>query len=170
MTAPRRHFADSATGMTGVGFPFVVLLSTALLQAQSARFCGPGHIWWEAGQGGNLPWEEQYDTPEGILGIVNGRGAVHTGGHTFFEALGTNGPAGIACHQPSNAMSISTATSTSGGTKPAVKTRSLPQLTGRTAPACRKPTSVRTPRCRNAACFASSCPGHRKTERNSALR
>jgi len=82
----------------------------AVLTAQSGRSYGPGHIWWDSGQGGNLPWEEQYDNADGLLGIVNERGAVHTEGHAFFEALGTNGRACITCHQPSNAMSLAAAT------------------------------------------------------------
>lgn len=70
---------------------------------------GPGRVWWEAGRGGVLPWEETYDDPDGQVGIFNAKGAVHAEGHPFFEALGPNGRACVTCHQPSNAMSLSLA-------------------------------------------------------------
>ena len=84
----------------------VLLLGAAALTAQY----GPGRIWWDAGRGGILTWDEAYDDPDGQVGIVNAKGPVHAEGHPFFEALGTNGRACITCHQPSNAMSLSAAT------------------------------------------------------------
>jgi hypothetical protein len=87
----------------------VMLVSAAALSAQSGRSYGPGRIWWSAGQGGVLPWEEIYDNPDGQLSVLNRTGAVHTENHAFFEALGTNGRACVTCHQPSNAMSVSVA-------------------------------------------------------------
>jgi hypothetical protein len=79
----------------------------ALVIAQSGRSYGPGRLWWEANQSGLLPWTEDYDNAEGMVGIVNQNGAVRVDGHPFFEALGKNGRACITCHQPSNAMSVS---------------------------------------------------------------
>jgi cytochrome c peroxidase len=84
----------------------VLLLGAAAVTAQY----GPGRIWWDAGRGGILTWDETYDNPDGQVGIVNAKGPVHAEGHPFFEALGTNGRACITCHQPSNAMSLSVAT------------------------------------------------------------
>ncbi len=78
-----------------------------LAHAQSGRSYGPNHIWWEAGQGEMLPWQEEYDNPDGQIQVLNKNGAVHTKDHPFFEALGTNGRACVTCHQPSNAMSVS---------------------------------------------------------------
>jgi len=77
------------------------------LSAQSGRSYGPGRIWWEAGQGGLLPWEESYDNPDGLVTVLNRKGAVHTEDHPFFEPLGANGRACVTCHQPANAMSVS---------------------------------------------------------------
>ncbi len=65
-----------------------------------------GPVWWNAGQGGVLPWEEEYENPDGWLSILNKGGAVHTEGHPFFESLGTNRRACVTCHQPSNGMSV----------------------------------------------------------------
>ncbi|SPF45557.1 conserved exported hypothetical protein [Candidatus Sulfopaludibacter sp. SbA4] len=87
----------------------IAVMSTQMATAQSGRSYGPGHIWWEAGQGGALPWEETYDNPDGQVGILNREGAVRTDRHPFFEALGANGRACVTCHQPSNAMSVSAA-------------------------------------------------------------
>jgi cytochrome c peroxidase len=82
-----------------------LLLGAAALTAQY----GPGRVWWDAGRGGVLPWEESYDDPDGQVGILNAKGALHTDGHPFFEPLGRNGRACVTCHQPSNAMSLGTA-------------------------------------------------------------
>ncbi len=92
----------------GVILCAATLVSFAAL-AQSGRSYGPDRIWWGAGVDGLLPWTEAYDDPEGELGIFNEGGAVHTKGHPFFEPLGVNGRACVTCHQPSNAMSVSTA-------------------------------------------------------------
>jgi len=43
----------------------IAVMSTRMVSAQSGRSYGPGQIWWEAGQGGALPWEETYDNPDG---------------------------------------------------------------------------------------------------------
>jgi cytochrome c peroxidase len=80
--------------------------STTLLLAQGRSSYGPSRIWWDAGQGGFLPRSEDYENPEGLVGMVNNSGAVRVDGHPFFEALGSNGRACITCHQPSNAMSV----------------------------------------------------------------
>lgn len=69
-----------------------------------------GPVWWNAGQGGHLAWDEAYENPDGQVSILNKNGAVHTDDHPFFESLGTNRRACVTCHQPSNGMSISAAT------------------------------------------------------------
>ena len=84
-------------------------LSVLTLSAQSGRSYGPGRIWWDAGQGGALPWEETYDNPDGQVGIYNRTGAIRTDRHPFFESLGSNRRACVTCHQPANAMSVSAA-------------------------------------------------------------
>jgi cytochrome c peroxidase len=77
------------------------------MQGQS-RY-GPGHIWWDAGQGGYLPWDESYENADGQVSVVNKKGSVQTKDHPFFEPLGTNGRACVTCHQPANAMSVAAA-------------------------------------------------------------
>ena len=81
--------------------------SAALLLAQSRGSYGPGRIWWDANVGGFLSREEDYDDPDGLLGMRNASGHVVTDNNAFFEALGSNGRACITCHQPSLAMSVS---------------------------------------------------------------
>lgn len=85
----------------------VFLISAPVLSAQGGKTYGPGRIWWDAGQADVLPWDEDYDNPDGQIRILNTSGAIHTADHAFFEALGTNGRACVTCHQPSNAMSVS---------------------------------------------------------------
>jgi hypothetical protein len=85
----------------------LILASVTIVNAQSVHSYGPDRIWWDAGQGGMLPWEESYDNPAGEGGIVNTTSAIKTDGHPFFTSLGTNGRACVTCHQPSNAMSVS---------------------------------------------------------------
>src|SRR6185436_8814949 len=89
-------------------FSILLFFASAGLHAQAQRSYGPD-LWWNAGQGGFLPWKEAYENPHGLGGILNQRGSVRTDGHPFFEALGTNGRACVTCHQPSNAMSVSAA-------------------------------------------------------------
>ena len=86
----------------------VFLASAPFAPAQSSRY-GPSRIWWEPGQGGFLPWDESWDNPDGQVTVVNRKGSVQTKDHPFFEALGPNGRACVTCHQPANAMSVSTA-------------------------------------------------------------
>ncbi len=90
-----------------IGAAIVLLVCGALVRAQSGRSYGADRVWWEAGRDDIFPWEESYDDPEGLVTIVNADGAIHTRGHAFFAALGSNGRACITCHQPSNAMSVS---------------------------------------------------------------
>lgn len=84
-----------------------VVAISAVLRAQSGRSYGPDRIWWNAGSGDILPWQEEYDNADGQVGVLNANGIVRTKGHPFFEALGDNGRACVTCHQPSNAMSVS---------------------------------------------------------------
>jgi hypothetical protein len=86
-----------------------LLASIAVVTAQSGRSYGGNQVWWNAGDGGILPWEEDYDDPTGQLTILNTTGFIHTKNHAFFEPLGVNGRACVTCHQPSNAMSLSAA-------------------------------------------------------------
>jgi len=97
--------------MKNIGFAsgaVAVLASVAVLSGQGGRAYGPDRVWWDAGQGGNLPWEEDYDNATGQIAILNTTGLIHTRDHPFFEPLGVNGRACVTCHQPSNAMSVST--------------------------------------------------------------
>jgi hypothetical protein len=90
------------------GFAFGALAVLASIST-GQRTYGERHVWWDAGDGGILPVEEEYDNPTGQLTILNATGFIHTRGHAFFEPLGTNGRACVTCHQPSNAMSLSVA-------------------------------------------------------------
>ena len=84
-------------------------LFAAAAAAHAQRY-SRGHAWWEAGQGGYLTQSDTFDNAEGQLTLVNREGAVQTKDHPFFEAIGVNGRACVTCHQPADAMSVSTAT------------------------------------------------------------
>ena len=86
----------------------VILAATIGTKAQS-RY-GPGHTWWDPGQGGYLPWDESYENADGQVTVANKKGSVPTKDHPFFEPLGANGRACVTCHQPANAMSVAAAT------------------------------------------------------------
>ena len=85
-----------------------VILAAAIGVKAQSRY-GPGHTWWDAGQGGYLPWDESYENPDGQVTVVNKKGSVQTKDHPFFEPLGANGRACVTCHQPANAMSVAAA-------------------------------------------------------------
>lgn len=90
----------------------LLLLAVAVittLSAQGGRSYGPGRVWWDAGLDTMFSWDEFYDNPDGQVGILSRKGSVSTKDHPFFEPLGANGRACVTCHQPANAMSISTA-------------------------------------------------------------
>ncbi len=83
----------------------VVALCTA--PSASAQIHTGDH-WWPEGSGHRLPGSAAYSNESGELGILNASGDYDTAGHAFFEPIGTNGRACVTCHQPANAMSIST--------------------------------------------------------------
>jgi hypothetical protein len=88
----------------------MTFLCGVLVHAQSGRSYSTAKAWWDAGRGLVFPRAEQYDDPTGELTVLNLDGVIRPEGHPFFEALGANGRACITCHQPANAMSLSTAT------------------------------------------------------------
>jgi len=85
-----------------------VILAAAIGMKAQSRY-GPGHTWWDAGQGGYLPWDESYENADGQVTVFNKKGSVQTKDHPFFEPLGMNGRACVTCHQPANAMSVAAA-------------------------------------------------------------
>jgi hypothetical protein len=62
---------------------------------------------WKAS--GRMEAYTTYDNPNGKIGILLKGGPVETKGHPFFRPLGANGRACATCHDPSNGMSLSTA-------------------------------------------------------------
>ncbi len=64
-------------------------------------------FWIEAGQGGTLPAEMNFENANGKVGFLNTGGAIEMKGHPFFEPLGLNPRGCITCHQPANGMSVS---------------------------------------------------------------
>ena len=64
--------------------------------------------WWEAGAGTTFPQSVDWQNASGLLRTLNANGELATDNHPFFTALGVNGRACVTCHQPANAMSLST--------------------------------------------------------------
>ena len=54
-------------------------------QTSSGRAYSTGDAWWNAGWGGILPWDENYDNPDGQVSIKNRGGAIRTKDHAFFD-------------------------------------------------------------------------------------
>ena len=77
----------------------------SLVNGQGNRYA-TGEAWWNAGWGGILPWDENYENPDGQVSIKNRSGAIRTKDHAFFDPLGTNGRACVTCHQPASAMGL----------------------------------------------------------------
>ncbi len=92
--------------------------------------------WWAPGITATLPAAVEYSNEYGRFGLVNAAGPISTGGHAFFEPIGTNGRACVTCHQPADAMSLSRTTiqerwEATGGRDPlfaAVDGRNCPHL------------------------------------------
>ena len=86
-----------------IGFGFCLLIA----RNGAAGFQNAPLKWIEAGAGGVLPAEINYDNQHGKLGVLNTAGPIEMKGHPFFEPLGLNPRGCVTCHQPSNAMSVS---------------------------------------------------------------
>jgi hypothetical protein len=91
---PRKLIATAALGITAI--------------ALMAQYGGSGDPWWEAGSGRAMPMFSTFPDSTGDITIVNMEGPISTRNHPFFEDRGINGRACITCHQPSNAMGLST--------------------------------------------------------------
>lgn len=79
-------------------------LSLGLASAQEQ-----GH-WWSPGEPRRFPAQADYPNSYGTLRTLYTGSPVETAGHPFFSPIGPNGRACVTCHQPSDAMSLSTAT------------------------------------------------------------
>lgn len=66
--------------------------------------------WWEAGDTDTLPLFAFFQDHTGQLLLYNYDGPVSAAQNSFFQPMGSNGRACITCHQPANAMSLSTDT------------------------------------------------------------
>src|SRR5215472_2980195 len=97
----------------------LAVLAAFLLHAQtrlgygSSSAYGAGdassRAWWAPGEPLTLVARWNYDDPDGTVGILNAKGAFKVKDHPFFEPIGSNGRACVTCHQPADAMSLSTA-------------------------------------------------------------
>jgi cytochrome c peroxidase len=97
----------------------LAVLAAFLLHAQTRLGYGSSSIygagdassraWWAPGESLTLVARWNYDDPDGTLGILNANGAFKVKDHPFFEPIGSNGRACVTCHQPADAMSLSTA-------------------------------------------------------------
>jgi hypothetical protein len=65
--------------------------------------------WWAPGSGRVFPASVDYPNDQGVLRVLLSGGPMETKGHPFFTAVGPNGRACITCHQPADAMSLSSA-------------------------------------------------------------
>ena len=91
---PKRLIATAAVGIAAI--------------ALMAQYGGSGDPWWEPGSNRNMPLFSTFPDSTGDITVVNMDGPIATANHPFFQNIGTNGRACITCHQPSNAMGLST--------------------------------------------------------------
>ena len=91
---PRKLVATAAVGIVALVF--------------MAQYGGSGDPWWEAGSGRAMPMFSTFPDATGDITVVNMDGPISTRNHPFFDDRGINGRACITCHQPSNAMGLST--------------------------------------------------------------
>lgn len=82
---------------------------SAIAQADPDRASAPADI-IGAGESRTLPQYATFRNPSGTLGVLNTDGPINTRDHPFFQPVGTNGRACVTCHQPADAMSLSTRT------------------------------------------------------------
>src|SRR5215470_8054779 len=91
--------------------PYLLVIATLALIGLGPWIFSTGartiNAWWSPGNGSKLPQTAAYETPYGLLSILNTSGDVITKGNAFFEPIGTNGRACVTCHQPADGMSIS---------------------------------------------------------------
>jgi len=85
------------------------LIVLAFPLALAAQYQGLRNVWIEPGSKETIPATDQFDNPNGSLGVIQASGPVDTNGHPFFTPLGTNGRACVNCHQPTYGMSVSAA-------------------------------------------------------------
>jgi hypothetical protein len=98
-------FNSNVTARRAIAAAGLVALCIAPLTSAQDGSTG---LWWSEGSGHPLPDTVTYSNQYGELGILNTAGRFETAGHAFFEPIGTNGRACVTCHQPANAMSLST--------------------------------------------------------------
>jgi hypothetical protein len=76
-------------------------------QQADARPLASPEVTIPAGATGTLPAYTTYRNPAGTLAVLNAAGPVDMRSNPFFQPLGTNGRACVTCHQPADAMSLS---------------------------------------------------------------
>jgi cytochrome c553 len=65
-------------------------------------------LWWDPANGDAMQVVTTYEDRSGELMVYNADGPIPTLRNPFFQNIGPNGRACVTCHQPSNAMSLST--------------------------------------------------------------
>lgn len=90
----------------------VLGVATGLFVAAVAFAQGSGDgrdRWWSPGEGRTFPASLDYADANGTLRVLLDDGPMDTKGHPFFEPIGPAGRACVTCHQPADAMSLSSA-------------------------------------------------------------
>ena len=104
----RTRFQPNAMRLAVIAIVGAVLFGVALRRGAANHQGTPQSLRWiEAGAGGVLPAEINFDNALGKLGVLNTSGPIEMKGHPFFEPLGINPRGCVTCHQPANAMSVS---------------------------------------------------------------
>ncbi len=81
-------------------------------QSEPDTYADASERWWAPGDDRPFPASIDYTNETGVSRIISATGAFSTDWHPFFEPFGPHGRACVTCHQPSDAMSLSTQTIT----------------------------------------------------------
>jgi hypothetical protein len=86
----------------------VSALAGAVAQQPAAAGFRNAGSWWGPGDGKPFPRELDYPNATGVVRTLVQGGEMPTKGHPFFSPIGGNGRACVTCHQPADAMALST--------------------------------------------------------------
>lgn len=87
----------------------LAVCAVAVLGGGAVALADANAVWWAPGAARTFPAVLDYPDPTGVVRTLNTSGPVATRDHPFFAPLGPNGRACVSCHQPADAMSLSTA-------------------------------------------------------------
>jgi hypothetical protein len=106
MSAKHEQLRELAGGITLL----IALCTSFVCAAETPAVKYDQRRWWSPGDGGVFAPVMDFKNELGTIRTLNVGGPTETRGHPFFTPLGSNGRACVTCHQPSDGMSLASAT------------------------------------------------------------